>query len=70
VEDRILKNDEATLEVGMLLLGIGIAVAMIVLVAGRALSFGQGQQRRAEPHPSRGTIKPERHQHVSTVAAR
>ncbi len=70
MEDRILKKCEETFEAGMLLLGIGIALAMIVLVAGRALSLGQGRQRRAEPHPSRGTIKAERHQHISTVAAR
>jgi hypothetical protein len=54
----------------MLILAVGIVGAVGFLLAGRGISSGQGFARRREPHPARGSIKAERHQHISTVAAR
>ncbi len=70
MEGKLLKGREASLEVGLLILAMGIAGAIGFLVAGKGVSSVQGRVRRGEPHPERGSIKAERHQHISTVAAR
>ncbi len=70
MEGRLLKGQETAFEAGILILGLGIAAALGVLIAGQSLSTGQGRTRRAEPRPQPGAVRPERHQHISTVASR
>jgi hypothetical protein len=70
MEGELLKDEESTLEAGLLVVGIIIAVAMAILAVGRTMAWGQGRARRAERGPAVGDIGAERHQHISAVAAR
>jgi hypothetical protein len=65
-----MKNQESALETGLLLLGIIIAIGMAILMGARTMTSVQDQLRRSKKSPARGDIGAERHQHISTVAAR
>ncbi len=65
-----MKSQESWLESGMLLLGIVIAIGMVILMGGRTASEAQRRLRGGKNSPARGAIGAERHQHISTVAAR
>ncbi len=65
-----MKDQELVLEIGLVLAAIGIAAAVGVWLLGNAMSARDHAGRHAEEPPLAGTIEPERHQHISTVAAR
>ncbi len=66
----ILKDQEAIFELGLVLLAASIVAAGAFWIAGRAWGRGQRGQRYAAEPPEAGRIAPQRHQHISTVAAR
>ncbi len=65
-----MKDQESVLEIGFVLAAIGVAVAVSVWLLGNAMSARHHAGRYAEEPPLAGSIEPERHQHISTVAAR
>ncbi len=65
-----MKDQEFVLEIGFVLAAIGVAAAASVWLLGKAMSAQHHAGRYAEEPPLAGTIDPERHQHISTVAAR
>ena len=70
LEDRLLKGQETAFEAGFVILGLGLAAALGVLIAGQSLSTGQGRTRRGRAASAARRGDAERHQHISTVAAR
>lgn len=70
MEGKRLKDQESWLETGLLVLGIIIAVGMAILAGGRTITARDARLRRQAKEPGRGEVKAERHQHVSSVAAR
>lgn len=65
-----MKNQESMLETGLLLLGIILAIGMAILAGGRTVTSRERRRRQGKRAPARGDIDAERHQHISTVAAR
>ncbi len=65
-----MKDRESVLEIGFVLAAAGVAAAVGVWLLGNAMSARAHAGRYAEEPPPAGTIEPERHQHISTVAAR
>lgn len=65
-----MKDQEAVLEIGFLIAGLGMVAALGVWLFGQVTSASQRAARYAEEPPAAGTIEAERHQHISTVAAR
>ncbi len=65
-----MKDQEFLLEIGFVLAAIGLAAAAGVLLLGKTAGARDHAGRYAEEPPLAGSIEPERHQHISTVAAR
>ncbi len=61
---------EALLEVGMLLFAGGLATGIGALFMGRVTGGTRQSARRVESPPAVGTVPSERHQNVSSNAAR
>ncbi len=65
-----MKDQESLLEIGFVLAAAGVAAALGVWLLGSTMSAKHHAGRYAEEPPLAGRIEPERHQHISTVAAR
>ncbi len=65
-----MKDQETFLELGLVMLIVGLAAAASFWVAGRALGRGRHSRGRAAAPPAAGTVAAIRHQHIGSVAAR
>ncbi len=65
-----MRDRELVLEIGFMLAAAALAAAVSVWLLGNAISARDHAGRYAEEPPLAGSIEPERHQHISTVAAR
>jgi hypothetical protein len=65
-----LRDQEALLELGLVLLVAGLAAGASFWLAGRAWGHGWHARRHAAGAPPAGKIAPIRHQHIGSVAAR
>jgi hypothetical protein len=65
-----MKDRESWLEVGLVLLIGGVLIGVGVLAFGRASGSMQHTAGHAQEPPGEGEVPANRHQHISTVAAR
>ncbi len=61
---------ELILEMGLLVFAAGLAAGFGALLFGRTSGRARRTARRSENPPGLGSVPPERHQNVQTVAAR
>ncbi len=65
-----IRDQETWLEIGLLVLGLGILAGIVVVMYGRARGGTRQGERRAQNPPAAGSLSGERHQNIQTVAAR
>ncbi len=68
--NEIKLDRELALEAGFVLFGALLLGGLGILVAGRLGGGTERARRRAQPAPRRGSVRPERHRNIATVAAR
>ncbi len=61
---------EMFLEAGLAIFGALLLAAIGVLIAGRVGGGAERARRHAQPAPGRGSVTPERHRNIGTVASR
>ncbi len=61
---------EAVFEWGVVIMAAGLVAGLGILFLGGALGRGREGRGRTQHPPAVGTVSSERHQHISTVAAR
>ncbi len=65
-----LPGHEAWLEAGLVLFAAGLLVGLGVLAFGKVAGSAEHGAQHARPAPSAGSVPEQRHQHISSNAAR
>jgi hypothetical protein len=63
-------DHEAWLEVGLLVLGLGVLGGLAALAVGRLAGDARRGARHAEPSPSPGSVSDQRHQNIAGPSPR
>ena len=65
-----LPSREASLSIGLVVLGGLLFGGLVVFIGGRLVGEGRRARGHAQPPPAAGQVPPERHQNVATVSTR